>query len=154
MTAVRHLVLAAVMAVALHLGGYTDTAQAAKDRKTCSVFKAVNEDKSAVFKTTLVRLQMQVSWCRDGKVVSVGVTCKVEKFDRITITIDSCQAQGNFVPWQGNPKGAYYAQATINYSNCVLKFGCWASAQMDIVRWLYADGSILKSPREEVQSGV
>jgi len=152
----RLLASAALVAVFVSLASTASAVASgtSQQRKTCQVFRVVEEDSSAVFHSLLLRLRMQVSWCYDGKTVKVSVTCKVEKFDRMTITIDSCQAQGNPVAWRGKENGAYYAQVSVNYSNCVLKFGCWASAQMEFERWMYADGSINKTPRGEVRNDV
>ncbi len=152
----RLLALTALVAVFVSLVTTTPVVASSINqyRQTCQVFRVVEEDSSAVFHSLLLRLRMQVSWCWNGETVKVSVTCKVEKLDRMTITIDSCQAQSNSAAWRGKQRGAYYAQATVNYSNCVLKFGCWASAQMDIERWLYADGSITKTPRGEVHINV
>ena len=148
---VRHLLVIAVLAVMIILStvGLASAGTTTTRNETCRLDRVVKENRSFVFHSLLIRLRMQVAWCYDGtKVTSSEVTCEIEKFDRVTITVESCQAQQSSIAWKGRPKGGFYAQASVNYSNCVLKFGCWQGAVLNVERWLYADGAVTTTPRQ------
>jgi hypothetical protein len=104
--------------------------------------------KSVVFRTTLLRMSLGVTWCQNGRrVTHAHVTCSIDDMDPVTIQADSCQPQGRPVPWNGRVDGGFYASASVGFSNCVFRYGCWQSAVMNIERWLYADGGVSGSPR-------
>jgi len=134
-----------VLGAALTVSG---AASAAPARQTCSLSRAVVEDTSFLFHSTLLRVRLQASWCWNGKAVTrMKASCEIEKIDRVTISVDRCQPQSSPLTWRGNPSGAAYAQVSVNYSNCIFRYGCWQSAVLNIERWFYADGIIAKKPR-------
>lgn len=138
-------VVTGVLGMALVVSG---SASAASAQQTCSLSRAVVEDTSFLFHSTLLRVRLQASWCWDGKAVTrMKASCEIEKIDRVTISVDRCQPQTSPLSWRGNPNGAAYAQVSVNYSNCIFRYGCWQSAVLNIERWFYADGIIAKNPR-------
>jgi hypothetical protein len=148
MKVVRTMGASALIAVLLVMFDTPPASAVGPDnRETCQILKFVKEERSFLFHSLLIRVRMQVSWCRNGQFIKrYGVTCRVEKFDQVTITVDRCQVQTNRFAWR-NPVGGMFAQVTVNYSNCVLKYGCWQNAIMAIERWFYADGMVSEGPR-------
>lgn len=154
MNAVRRSAVLAVIIAAM----FTTTASALAEasgsaKETCRVAEATDTIKSFAFRTVLLKTKMSVSWCHNGnKITRASVTCLIEQIDRVTISIDRCQPQGSFISWQGDPRGGFYAQTSVNFSNCVFKYGCWQSGVQRIIRWFYADGTITKAPRDGVDN--
>lgn len=139
------LLVVGVLGAALAVAG---SASAAPTQQTCSLSRVVAEDTSFLFHSILLRIRLQASWCWNGRAVTrMKASCEIEKIDRVTISVDRCQPQSSPLSWRGNPTGAYYAQVSVNYSNCLFRYGCWQSAVLNLERWFYADGIITKTPR-------
>ena len=133
-----------LLAISLPAASANTSAQMQNCRQ--STFK--KSVKSVVFRSTLLRLSMGVTWCHNGaRVTHAQVTCRIEDFDEVTIHVESCETQGRSVPWNGRVDGGFYAASSVSFSNCVLRYGCWQSAILDIDRWLYGDGGISRSSR-------
>ena len=144
MGVVRYLSLLAVVAAMVFSVADTASAESANGER-CRVSVITKEAKSFVFHSVLVRLRMKTSWCFDGQQVTrAEVVCKIEKFDRITISVDRCQPQRSFESWRGRAKGSVYALTSLNYSNCIIikSIGCVQSATMNIEATYYGDGSV------------
>lgn len=150
MAAVRCLYLfVLVAAIAFVATAGKATAAPVKNKETCRVSSFTHEVKSFAFKSLLIRARMTTSWCYDGKqVTEMQVVCKIENIDRVTINVETCQAQSAFQPWRGNRRGASYAIVSVHFSNCVFKYGCWQSSVLNIERKFYANGTIAE-PKEE-----
>lgn len=153
MVAVRYLALLASLAVVIALTVATGTASATpasnQNKKVCKTSSFTREVKSFAFKSLLLRARMTVSWCWNGEAVTqMEVVCKIDKFDRVTITVSACQAQWAHQPWRGNRRGSAYAIVSVHFSNCVFKYGCWQSAVLHIERKFLSTGQIV-TPKEE-----
>lgn len=141
--------IAAVIAVAVWLILFAAPASAETSALTCRLTKTAKKHDSAIFRSTLIRVRLTVSWCHNGKKVSrVNVGCQILENDPVTVDPGECQTQKGSFGWGGRPDGGAWALASVGYKNCAPPIlNLCQNRTINVELWLYADGTATKSQR-------
>lgn len=96
--------------------------------------------RSIVFRTVVFRYHLRQYWCWDYPTITrLDSTCYASDVDP-NIQFQGCTEDGYYYSWNGSSNGGHYSQAQGNFTNCVLRFGCWRTDSILLQMWARGDG--------------
>ena len=92
--------------------------------------------------SVLFRHNLRTYWCwKNNSITQLGVTCYASDVVGLTIQAGGCNISGYYYSWSGSTTGGHYSIGTANYANCILKYGCIGSWNVNAEVWVNGNGT-------------
>lgn len=112
----------------------------------CRGFVYQHKQLSRFHTTVLFRMYLRVDVCySNDRVTTSGASCWTDDVYTATVDASDCTVSSYRFGWNGNELGAFHAQGSARFTNCIIlphRIGCVANgAQLTLIGDAYADGT-------------